>query len=77
MEKLICSILTTDSLGMSTSIGQCLLGAGLSYPLPGAPSTYTTVFAQVEASCLGVFKVFPPALAHSPEVTPSQLRAVH
>ena len=73
--RLVCSIATTICQGQSTSIGESLLRAGLSYPLPGAPATFTAAFAQAEASQSGVFGVFPPSLAHSAEATPAQLRA--
>ena len=73
--RLVCSIATTTRQGQSTSIGESLLRAGLSYPLPGAPAIFTAAFAQAEASQSGVFGVFPPSLAYSAEATPAQLRA--
>ena len=58
--RLVCTIVITTSQGMSTSLGECLLRAGLSYPLPGAPVTYTTAFSKAQASRSGVFSIFPP-----------------
>ena len=73
--RLVCTIVITTSQGMSTSLGESLLRAGLSYPLPGAPVTYTTAFSEAQASRSGVFSIFPPSLATTHQLHPSQIRA--
>ena len=75
--RLICTIAITTSShqGTSTSIGECLLRAGLSYPMPDASADFTGAFAEAQASSSGVFAILPHSLAASNQLCPSQLRA--
>ena len=73
--RLVCTIAIATNQGTSTSIGERLLQAGLSYPLPGAPTTYVAAFREAQVSRLGVFGIFPPSLATTHQLHPSQLRA--
>ena len=74
--RLVCTIaITTSRQGRSTSLGECFLQAGLSYPMPGAPATFTRAFTEAQASSSGVFAVLPHSLATSHQLHPSQLRA--
>ena len=71
--RLVCTFAIGTSQGTSTSIGECLLQAGLLYPLPGAPTTYTAAFCEAQVSSSGVFHIFPPFLATTHQLHPSQL----
>ena len=58
--RLVCTFAIATSQETSTSIGERLLQVGLSYPLPGAPTTYTAAFRKAQVSSSGVFHIFPP-----------------
>lgn len=73
--RLICDIMVVNESGTATSTGEVLLRAGLSYPLPRAPTTFREAFAEAEASHSGVFRVLPADLATSAGVQPVALRA--
>ena len=74
--RLICDITTTTSTdGVPTSTGEALLWAGLSNPLPGASSIFLQAFEEAKTAGVGLFSVFPVALATSAAVQPSALRA--
>ena len=73
--RLVCDVHTTNSQGITTSPGERLLQAGLSYPMPNAPANYLAAFAEAEATATGVFSHFPPNLAKSPELRPHRLRS--
>ena len=72
--RLVCDIIIVDVQDTATSLAETILWAGLAHPMPGAPATYLSAYAEAE-SAAGVFSVFPPALAKSPEVCPDRLRA--
>ena len=72
--RLVCDVVTIDSQGTATSLAETLLRAGLAHPMPGAPATFLSAYAEAETAAAGIFTVFPPALATSPEVRPDRLR---
>ena len=73
--RLVCDIIIVDAQGTATSLAETILRAGLAHPMPGAPATYLSAYAEAESAAAGVFSVFPPALAKSQEVRPDRLRA--
>ena len=73
--RLVCDIIIVDVQGTATSLAETILWAGLAHPMPGAPATYLSAYAEAESTAAGVFSVFPLALAKSPEVSPDRLRA--
>ena len=58
--RLVRTFAIATSQGTSTSIGERLLQAGLSYPLPGAPTTYTAAFCEAQVSAQVCFTSPPP-----------------
>ncbi len=72
--RLVCDVVTIDSQGTATSLAETLLRARLAYPMPGAPATFLSAYAEAERAAAGVFSMFPPALAKSSEVRPDHLR---
>ena len=74
-KRLVCDVTTITANGTSTSTGEALLRAGLSHPLPGAPTTFLQAFEEAKTARVGLFSVFPGALATSAAVQPVALRA--
>ena len=68
--RLVCTFAIATSQETSTSIGERLLQVGLSYPLPGAPTTYTAAFRKAQVSSSGVFHIFPPLSGHHAPASP-------
>ena len=73
--RLVCDVTTIAADGTSTSTGVALLRGGLSYPLPGAPASFLQAFEEAKTARVGLFSVFPVALATSAAVQPVALRA--
>lgn len=73
-KRLIVEVLAIRNDGTLTSNAQEQLLAGLSVPLRGAPEAFHACAAKSKENCRGVYDIFPPDVANSPEMTPENLR---
>ena len=72
-KRLIVEVLAVAN-GTLTSNAQKQLLAGLSVPLGGAPATFHECATKAKENNRGIYDIFPPSVADSPEMAPKNLR---